>query len=366
MKLCGGHSTLIPGVYAIGRHRFFGSPHQRRTNRHFSIRHQFICKRRKKDVVCSSGAHAPKDTSSTTNAIDYALAQGTYLFLTGLLGAFGLTLVTIAPIVAEKGYGFFLIPLSEVLLRSVGAMLIPAAAICYCMQSAIAANRLDSSTYKRLAFVLATTMNLVIVARSWSLYEGIAINTIGVWLTTLAQLLPTVAFLKLYGVSTLEGVVPGIISGVSSLFKSESVSSGIYSTLTALTMIYGLFAFCFPQRMATFMFAIPTDAYSRLMMMVFGAMIILISTICFTLKDAADRNRLGFTTFKTLNASVSLASISNFISFWYVCNKACRVAKTAGLEAFHMMKITGGAFNMGLFLFLALYCSYNAVMAKKY
>lgn len=51
-----------------------------------------------------------------------------------LLACNAVGLILAAPMVVEKYYGFCLRPVSELLFRAMGAMSIPAAAICYCMQ----------------------------------------------------------------------------------------------------------------------------------------------------------------------------------------------------------------------------------------
>jgi len=181
----------------------------------------------------------------------------------------------------------------------------------------------------------------------------------------MAHLLPAVSFFKLYGTSTLGGIVPGIIAGISSVFQPDTISSGIYSIFTVATLCYGLYAFCCPDKFASFLFTFPTDAFTEYGIRAFASMVILISTACFTLKDAADRGRLGFSTFKTLNFAVALASIAKFASTWYVCEMASRVAEAAGEELVCMMTTAGGASSMGLFLFLGLFCGFHAITAKK-
>lgn len=219
--------------------------------------------------------------------------------------------------------------------------------------------------YKRLSFTLAVSLILAMGTRLWSVYTGVDTSSMSVWLAAALQFLPTVAFLKLYGISTLGDIIPGIMSGVTSLFKPETITAGVYSVFTAATMLAGLSAFAVPQRMASLVFTFSTDAYTRIAAMTFGAMMILVSIACFTLKEAADENQLGSTISKTLNAGLSLTSISKLASSWYVCEMASRSAQKAGLESVCMMTTAGGLISMGLFLFLALYCGFYAIMAKK-
>lgn len=219
--------------------------------------------------------------------------------------------------------------------------------------------------YKRLSFTLAVSLILAMGTRLWSVYTGVDTSSISVWSAAALQFLPTIAFLKLYGVSTLGDIIPGIMSGVTSLFKPETITAGVYSVLTAATMLLGLSAFAIPQRMTSWVFTFSTDAYTRIAAMTFGAMMTLVSITCFTLKEAADEKQLGSTISKTLNAGVSLTAISKFASSWYVCEMASQAAKKAGSETVCMMTTAGGLTAMGVFLSLALYCGFYAIMAKK-
>eukprot|EP00210_Caulerpa_lentillifera_P008927 g8518.t1 len=348
------YSTYLP----------FGILSQHYKKFHFAFPSRLVKAKPRKGFMCSAEADSPQEKPSITGT-DYTLSRGIYQFGTLVFTSTALGLLFAAPLLAEKYFGFCIVPVSELLLRAMGSVTIPVAAVVYCMQSAVSANRLDSPTYKRLSFVVALALTLVTGAMLWSMSKGVAFSNVSVLLSTTAHLLPAVAFYRLYGARTLGEIIPGFLSGIGSVFQPDTISSGIYSIFSVATLGYGLLAFCAPKRLSSLLFTFPTDVFSEFAIRSFGALLMLLSIVLYTLKDAADRNRLGFTTFKTLNFAVAFASIAKFSSAWYVCEMASRVAEAAGAETVCMMTTAGGASSMGLFLFLGLYCGYHAITEKK-
>jgi len=89
---------------------------------------------------------------------DYVLGRGMYQYMAILLACNAIGLILAAPIVVEKYYGFCLLPVSELLFRAMGAVSIPAAAICYCMQ---VRNKLMLRSFTQFSDVIRVQLQLV-------------------------------------------------------------------------------------------------------------------------------------------------------------------------------------------------------------
>ena len=192
--------------------------------------------------------------------------------------------------------------------------------------------------------------------------NGLAISTFGVYGTSVIQLLPAVAFFKLYGTSTLPDIIPGMISGVTSLFQPDNINSALYSIISAATMVYGIIAVVNPAAIASVMLVHQADTFTRLIIQAVGAANYLMSIICFTLKDAADRGRLGFSTFKTLNIAVCLTCLGKIGSNYYV--NATAPATAAGVKQSLLTRFSWIAM-ISVYGTLALVSGINAIIAKK-
>jgi len=304
-------------------------------------------------LVCSAEAQSPN--SSGTSFVDYALGQGTYQLVSGLLTVWAVAFIFAAPWVAENIYGVTLLPVAELVVRSMGSLMLIPAALCFTLQSAVEENRLDSPTYKRSSFAVALTLLVICGFKFFNLSQGLVMSDLGIWLNTTVQLLPTVAFLKLYGMSTMQDIIPGFISGVTSLFQPDNINAAIYSVLSAGAMGYALVAMISPTSLASFMLNKPLDAFAKLLVQDLGAMTFLLSIALFTLKDAADRGRLGFTTFKNLSIAAFLTAAAKIGSTLYVNRNAGGQLVTR--NSLILLAVVYGS--------LALVSGYNVLMTKK-
>ena len=206
---------------------------------------------------------------------------------------------------------------------------------------------------------------------------------VGTWLSSIMQLMPTIAFLKLYGMSTLSDIVPGVLSGISSVFQPDNLNSVFYSLFTVVTMIIAVSAWITPSTMASAMLAPGADNFSYFLIRCVACMMFMTSITCFTLKDAADRGRLGFSTFKTLNIGLCAAAIARIGNMLYLARMTAAAApapavttaassKTAATatkviveQSAGLMTQRGWITTFVLFGSLALVSGYNAITAKK-
>lgn len=188
-------------------------------------------------------------------------------------------------------------------------------------------------------------------------------NDIGVWGNSIVQLLPSVAFIKLYGMSIMQDIIPGFISGVTSLFQPDTINSAIYSVLSAAAMAYAIIAMANPTALASFMFTQSVDVFAKLTIQDNGALSFLLSIALFTLKDAADRGRLGFSTFRNMNIAVFITAVLKLGACAYV-NKTTMSAVSGSPVAYVMTK-NAWIVTIAVYGSLALVSGYNALMAKK-
>ena len=214
-------------------------------------------------------------------------------------------------------------------------------------------------------------------------FHGFAPPTVGTWFSSIIQVMPTIAFLKLYGTSTLSDIVPGVLSGIRSVFQPDNLNAVFYSLFTVVTMIIAVGAWITPSTMASALLAPGADNFSYFVIQCAACMMFMTSITCFTLKDAADRGRLGFSTFKTLNIGLCAAGIARIVNALYLAgvtaaaapapavttaasSKAAAAATKVIVEqSAGLMTQRGWITTFVLFGSLALVSGYNAITAKK-
>jgi len=312
--------------------------------------------------VCEAQAQSPD--SSETSFVDYALGQGAYQLITGLCAVYSVGFIFAAPFAAEWMWGVKLFPAAECAFRSFGAALLIPAAMCYTLQSAVSENREDSPTYKRTAFAVALSFLVVCGFKFFRLSQGLVMSDFGVWFNTVFQILPAVTFVKIYGVSELQEIIPGFISGVKSLFQPENINAAFYSVLSVASMVLAGVAMIVPTSLASFVFTQDVDMLGQLVIQDYGALSFLLGIVLFTLKDAADKNRLGFITFKNLNIACAVAAVTKLGAAFYV-TRQFGMSGVGGSPAAQLITRNGWIMQIVVYGALALLSGYNAVMAKK-
>jgi hypothetical protein len=208
-----------------------------------------------------------------------------------LVGAYGL-------------FGAVMLGLTRTPFYSSGPLL--ASGISYIMIGAAENSRLSSDTYKRLNIALFEYGLVGFVA-------GVCMKLNILW--KIACFIAIVNSIKGYGYglkgwelgegSAKEDLISGMKSNVKSMLKIPNIKSAGYSAAT-LTFVYLKFA-----KLAEVVKLLKTGGTYVVGTRLFSLSRLMIFTIAmFTLKDAADRDRLEGTTFVELNAmtSVSLAT----------------------------------------------------------
>jgi len=188
-----------------------------------------------------------------------------------------------------------------------------AAGVAHILKDAATNNRLSSDTYKRL--------NLVLV-------EAALVSGIGTILMGLNPLEPIVAFIAL--VNSIKGYGYGLKGWeLGKACAKEDIVNGLKSSIKSMAKIpnniksagYWLATLTVGSMKLLKMNEIVQMLFSGSKGVVIGtrlyrlSKLILLTTVCFTLKDAADRNRLEGTTFIELNylLSFTFATMAAYI-----------------------------------------------------
>lgn len=304
----------------------------------------------------------PKDLSlpspSVKLSLDFAnkntqtLAFSTLSTASAVIAAVALfvpeaVLETLLPLSQNMGFASYA-GLDPTLLRVAGATLIISAAVEYCLQDAAANSRLTSATYQRL--MVACVFKSVGYLIAFSLASP-------VWTPALFLTYPTAAALSIYinisvllasnnkdGVQTIPNLLPGLVP--------KNIESWVYSGFVLLYLLTAVA--CYAPADAPFLFIGETGgASSELIKHTWAPGFVLAAVASINLKDAADRGRLGASTFKRLN--LGLAGLEVAYSAVFVSALTTRTA--AGDFS--------GMFNLATSLGIAVFCINQWLYAKK-
>lgn len=216
-----------------------------------------------------------------------------------------------------------------------------------------------SPVYKRLSFSLALNFGVVGLLLVFGPDKGIQ-GTTRLWLLALMTFLPSIPFFKFYGAKTLQEIIQGVTSGASSVINPENVLAGIYSVFTAVTLGCGIMMIFRPEASLSYVFGNLFGNFAQYLTQCLGLQMYLLSIACFTLKDASDRNRLGYTTYKNLSTGVCLTSVAMISTTIYLAKYGPKLANL-------LVKPSKNSwiFMLTLFGLLALVSGYNTITAKR-
>jgi len=184
-----------------------------------------------------------------------------------------------------------------------------ASGVAYILKGATVNDRLKSDTYKRLNMALGFYGLIGIFARGTLVKSTLVRN---VW--TGLSFVTLVNSIKGYGyglkgwelakVNPIPELINGTKSYISTLFKIPNWKSGGY---LLATLFFGLLKVS--KMLQIFQLVSLKEWGFTLSSYLFRyGKLMMLSTLAFTLKDAADRDRLNGTTFKQLNGLVAIAS----------------------------------------------------------
>eukprot|EP00775_Hariotina_reticulata_P000890 gene890-1213_t len=215
---------------------------------------------------------------------------------------FGAVALTAPELLLSVALGVPATPLDAAFTRIAGATMAISAAAEYSLQDAVAAGHLKSVTCQRLM--------LGIIAKS-SLYLLPFLLSPDLWNPVLASFYPTAAAASILvnlsalksacrqsDISSMQGLLSTAVSGTG---LPQSPASWIYSLF--MLLYAATVAACYgPEVMFTGQAMTPAG---HLLKHTWAAGFLLAGVSCLVLKDAADRDRLGASTFRRLNLGLA-------------------------------------------------------------
>ena len=234
--------------------------------------------------------------------------------------------------ISLAGYGLF----ATLFASSLGALgcyvasgMFMASSVAYILRGAASNDRLKSDTYKRLNMALALYGLIGIVSR------GVERNIVVRNAWTVLSLITAINSIKGYGyglwgwelakTNPLPELISGTKSYISTLLKIPKNPKSVGYLLATLFFVILKFSKLLEisqivvRKEWGYMFCTRMLRYSKYM---------LLSTLAFTLKDAADRDRLDGTTFVQLNGILSLVSATMAGEFFLA--KSCSSLRWGG------------------------------------
>lgn len=245
--------------------------------------------------------------------LESASQQSTaYSVLLVIYSVLALTL-TIAPEWAVKTW--LQVPPTELttgIMGVVASFMWVAVGAVACLREAALHSRLSSDTYKRLNLGLmywAVNKTVLLIKFHAQSSNALLGGSLLVYLLTLVVCARTYTWSN-EGFD-IKAVFTGLFSGIKELFSPKNLMAAFYSVCAVIYLI--CWCILFPTHLhPLFVGDIgPTAQYLKRLM---GAGMLLVGVVHFVLKDAADRGRLGASTFRQLNLTVSLYSI---VGGWY-------------------------------------------------
>ncbi|WIA31838.1 hypothetical protein OEZ86_002705 [Tetradesmus obliquus] len=262
----------------------------------------------------SSSTATKQDTSSSSSSssqVQPGLAGGllsspqqqsaAYNFLTGTSVAFGVAALAAPQLLLTLALGVDATPLDVAFTRIAGATMAISAAVEYSLQDAVVAGHLKSSTYQRLM--------LAILGKNCLYLAAFALSP-GLWSPVLFSFYPTAAAASI--VINAATLCSGFAqSGAASIRAGLASVAGFSEPKTPAGWTYSVFILLYAATVAAcyapevIFTGQPMTAAGQLLKHTWAPGFLLAGAACWVLADAADRGRLGASTFRRLNLGLA-------------------------------------------------------------
>ncbi|KAF6265767.1 hypothetical protein COO60DRAFT_1633231 [Scenedesmus sp. NREL 46B-D3] len=216
--------------------------------------------------------------------------SASYLFLTGTSLAFGVAALAAPQLLLSLALGVDATSLDAAFTRIAGATMAISAAVEYSLQDAVVARHLKSATYQRLIIAILAK-NCLYLAALHCFYPTAAAASIAINITALRSGLAQ---------SGAANATDGLVS-LARLSEPKTPAGWTYSVFILLYV--ATVAACYaPEVIFT---GQPMTAAGELLKHTWAPGFLLAGAACLVLSDAADRSRLGASTFRRLNLGLA-------------------------------------------------------------
>eukprot|EP00891_Asterochloris_glomerata_P007681 jgi/Astpho2/7681/Aster-02563 len=202
--------------------------------------------------------------------------------------------------------------------RIVAAAHIPIATALYSLQAAAQARRLDRDTYKRLNLGLVSSGVLLLIF-TWKM-PNILSQAYQRAVLSVAAATAAVCGIIYHQVSgfDISRIVDGVADSAKNLGKWDNSKGLMYAVLTAGFSFYSAVTLFGAYGAVSKWVGIAGGEATNVLTRQLGALLVTSAAILYNLKNAADRGRLGGSTFKNLNLGVASFGAAALTATLYV------------------------------------------------
>lgn len=237
------------------------------------------------------------------------------------------------------------------LQRLAGFSSLAPAVAAYTLAKAASGDRLDSHTYLRqnLGLAIAGTVTLFYLWQTPATVLNAGFQKLAAGLATATAVIAGAVYTQTSGFGfNLTKISKGFYSSVLALLSPDNSNAAVYSFISAALGIYSAVLLFGPHELASQWLTVGSGGVSLYLQREIGLATFLAAVQTYCLKDAADRKRLGRSTFKNLNLGLATIAAGNASALWWAVNTAKMVDWTTQSKfrlAFLAVQVVTYAYN---------------------
>jgi len=235
------------------------------------------------------------------------------------------------------------------LQRLAGFSSLAPAVAAYTLAKAAKGGRLDSHTYLRqnLGLAVAGSMTLIYLWKTPATVMEPFYQKLAAGLAAFTAIVGGAVYSQTSGHKfNLSKIAEGFGNSVAALLSPENNNAGMYSFLSAGLGLYSLVLLFGSHELAAQWLFIGSGQISLFLQREIGLSAFLAAIQTYCLKDAADRGRMGKSTFKNLNLSLAVIATGNASALWYAAShEATWTTQNYFRMAFLALQVVTFAYN---------------------
>ncbi|DBA86528.1 TPA: hypothetical protein ACH3X2_005503 [Trebouxia sp. C0005] len=237
------------------------------------------------------------------------------------------------------------------LQRLAGFSSLAPAVAAYTLAKAASGDRLDSHTYLRqnLGLAVAGTVTLFYLWKTPATVLNAGFQKLAAGLATATAVIAGAVYTQTSGFGfNLTKISKGFYSSVLALLSPDNSNAAVYSFISAALGIYSAVLLFGPHELASQWLTVGSGEVSLYLQREIGLSTFLAAVQTYCLKDAADRKRMGRSTFKNLNLGLATIAAGNASALWWAVNTAKMVDWTTQSKfrlAFLAVQVVTYAYN---------------------